>query len=55
MSKNNGIKIGSKEEVLWTKVKQECKVEIEQSENTIKIDKELLKIAENKILLEKRK
>ena len=57
MSKKNklGIVIGTKDEVFWTRVKQETENVIEAGENNIKLQKEIVKIAKEKILLEKRK
>lgn len=53
--KDLGIKIGSPLEVLWTSVKKESKILIEQSENNLIIQKEILKIAEKIIEEEKAK
>ena len=53
--KDLGIKIGTPEEVLWTKVKDESKVLIKQSEDNLIIQREILKLAEDKITLEKEK
>ncbi len=47
--------MGTPIEALWTKVKLESEMTIKQCENTIIIHKEFLKIAKDKILLEKRK
>ena len=49
------VKIGTPTEALWNKVKSESEMMIKQSENTILIHKEFLKLAKDKILLEKRK
>ena len=49
------VKFGTPFEAMWTRVKLEAEMEIKVSENTILIQKELLKIAKDKILLEKRK
>ena len=51
MKKRNdlGIKIGTKKEALWTKVKQEAKILMEQSGDNLEIQKEILKLAEKKI------
>lgn len=49
------IKIGTPLEALWTRVKLEAEMEMKVCENTIIVQKELLKIAKDKILLEKRK
>ena len=48
-----GVKIGSPDEVLWTNVAKEAKVLIEQSENNLKIQTEILKLAEKRIEEEK--
>ena len=48
-------KIGTPAEALWTKVKKEAEILIEQSENSLIIQKEVLKLAKEKILLEQRK
>ena len=53
--KDLGIKIGTPEEVLWTKVKDESKVLIKQSEDNLIIQREILKLAEAKITEEKEK
>lgn len=50
-----GIVIGTKDEVFWTRVKQETEAVIEAGENNLKLQRELLIIAKHKILLEKRK
>jgi len=53
--KDLGVKIGTPLEALWNKVKLEAEMLIKQSENTILVQKEFLKVAKDKILLEKRK
>jgi len=53
--KDLGVKIGTKDEVLWTRVRDEAKALIEQSENNLIIQKEMLKLAEKKIAEEKQK
>lgn len=53
--KDLNLKIGTPLEALWNRVKLEAEMLIKQSENTIVIQKEVLKLAKNKILLEKRK
>ena len=53
--KNLGIKIGSKSQVLWDKVKKEAEILIEQSEDNLIIQKEMLKLANLKIAIEKEK
>ena len=55
MAEEFGIKIGTKREALWTKVKLEAEILIESSEDSLVIQKELLKLAKHNILLEKRK
>jgi len=47
--KDLGIKIGTKIEALWTRVKKEAEALIEQSENNLIIQKEMLKLAKSKI------
>lgn len=53
--KDLGIKIGTPLEVLWTNVKKQTESLIEKIENDLIINKELLKVAKDKILLEQRK
>jgi|TARA_Y100000034_G_C6707621_1_gene312427 DNA primase catalytic subunit len=53
--KDLGIKIGSEDEVLWTRVKEESQSLIKQSENNLKIQREMLKLADSKIEIEKEK
>ena len=50
-----GIKIGTEEEVVWTKVKRESEILIKQSKDNLMIQKEILKLAERKIQEEKGK
>jgi len=50
-----GIKIGTPDEVMWTNVLKESKVLIKQSEDNLKIQREMLKLAERKIEEEKGK
>jgi len=52
--KDLGIKIGTKIEVLWTNVKRESELLINQSENNLIIQKEMLKLAESKIAEEQK-
>jgi len=47
--KDIGVKIGSPLEALWTKVKTEAEVLIKQFEDSLIIQKEVLKLAEQKI------
>ena len=50
-----GIKVGTEAEVVWTRVKREAKILIKQSEDNLMIQKEMLKLAEEKIKEEKEK
>lgn len=53
--KDLGVKIGTPLEVLWTNVKAQTELSITKLENDLIINRELLKVAKNKILLEQRK
>ena len=53
--KDLGLKIGTKENVMWTRVAQESRILIEQSETNLVIQKEVLKLAESKIVEEEKK
>jgi len=53
--KDLGIKIGTPTEVLWTSVKKETEALIKNYENSLIIQKEVLKIAEQKIKEEQSK
>ena len=53
--KDFGIKIGTKAQVLWTKVAKEAEILIEQSEQNIIIQKSIFRMAEKKIADEKEK
>ena len=53
--KDLGIKIGSQEEALWTKVKNEAEALIQQGVNNLKIQRAMLKVAEEKIAEEQAK
>lgn len=55
MPKDLGLKIGTKDQVLWENVAKEAKILIEQSENNLKIQTAMLKLAEEKIAEEKKK
>jgi len=55
MKEDLGIKIGTKEEALWTKVKREAILLIEQSEESLIVQKAMLKLAEEKIKKEEAK
>tara|TARA_Y100000310_G_scaffold295942_1_gene327756 strand:+ start:1473 stop:1655 length:183 start_codon:yes stop_codon:yes gene_type:complete len=48
-----GLKMGSRKEVIWTKIKKEAEILIEQSEENLIIQKELLNLAKTKIAEEK--
>lgn len=50
-----GIKIGTKEEVIWTNVVKEAKVLIEQSDANLIIQKAMLELAEANIKKEQEK
>ena len=50
-----GIKIGTETEALWTNVKTEAELLIKQSNNNLIIQKEMLKVAEQKIAEEQSK
>ena len=52
---NLGLKIGTKDEKLWENVKREALILIEQSENNLKVQKEILKMAERLIKEEQEK
>lgn len=53
--KSDDVKIGTKTEALWTKVRDEAKHLIEQSEQNLIIQKEMRALAERKIKEEQRK
>lgn len=53
--KDLGLKIGTKDQILWEGVAKEARVLIEQSENNLKIQNAMLKLAEEKISEEKEK
>ena len=55
LPKDLGIKIGTPLEVLWTTVKTQMESEIKIGENQLIVNKEMLKVAKDKILLEQRK
>lgn len=54
-SKTNplGVKIGTKQESLWTGIKNKCSENIENSEIELVIQREILKLANLKIIYEK--
>jgi len=49
------VEIGSKAEVLWTRVKKEALILIEQGEDNLIIQRGMLKLAESKIKEEQAK
>ncbi len=53
-AQNLKVKIGTKKEALWTKVKEEAQALIEDSENNLIIQEAMLKLAETKIEEEKK-
>ena len=53
--KNLGLKMGTKDRILWEGVAKEARVLIEQSENNMKIQRAMLDLAEAKIAEEKHK
>lgn len=54
-TKELGVKIGTKDEALWTKVANEARALIQQSKDNLKVQEEMLKVAEQKIKLEQEK
>lgn len=54
MPKDLGLKIGTKDLILWENVAKEARVLIDQSENNLKIQTAMLKLAEEKIAEEKK-
>jgi len=48
--KEGDVKIVSKDEALWTRIKESAKSELEAAENSIKINKVLMLVAEEQIL-----
>ena len=53
--KNEGIVIGTKLEAMWTTVKEARENTIKTFEEALIVEKAILQMAKNKILLEKRK
>ena len=53
--KDLGLKMGSKEMVLWTQVIKETKAMIEQAENNLIVQRTMLKAAELQLVVEKAK
>lgn len=46
---NLGLKMGTKEELFWIRVKEETEIEIQASKNSLLLSEEILKTAERKI------
>ncbi len=53
--KDLGLKVGSKDEVFWTGIKEEAEKEILASKHTIIMDEALVELAKRKIAEEKEK
>ena len=53
--KDMGIKMGTHEEVIWTKVRDEAKTLIQTSKDNMVIQKAMLTLAEENIEIEKKK
>ncbi len=53
--KDLGLKIGSHEEVVWARVRDEAKQLIEQSKDNLIIQNAMLTLAEEQIEIEKKK
>lgn len=51
--KDLGVKIGTKDQVIWEGVAKEARVLIQQSENNLIIQRAMLQLAEQKIAEEK--
>lgn len=47
--KDLGVKIGTKKEALWSRVKKEAEILIKQSQENLMVQKEILKLAESLI------
>lgn len=47
--KNLGIKVGTKDQVLWERVKTEAEQLIKQSQDNLKVQSAMLEMAETKI------
>lgn len=50
-----GVKISTKNEVLWKRIEEETKKIIEELENSLIVQKGFLELSQNKILEEKQK
>lgn len=55
LPKDLGLKMGTKDEVMWTQVAKEAKTLIQQSAQSLKIQNAILLMAEDKIEEEKEK
>tara|TARA_Y100000310_G_C20263307_1_gene614630 strand:- start:481 stop:660 length:180 start_codon:yes stop_codon:yes gene_type:complete len=55
MDKKIDVKIGTKEEALWTRIKKEALVLIEQSNENLIVQKAMLKLATDNIKKEEAK
>jgi len=55
MAEKLGVKIGTKEEVIWTSIKKACEQSIESMEKELIVQREFLKLANEKINQEKAK
>ena len=53
--KDLGLKIGTKDQVVWENVLKEAKVLLEQSEQNIVVQKGMIELAQSKIEAEKKK
>ena len=53
--KDLGVKIGTKKQVIWERVKKEAEILIQESEDNLIIQKGMLALAENNIAAEKEK
>ena len=49
MTEDLGIKIGTEDEILWTSVMNEAEMLIKQSQNNLKVQTAMLKVAEQMI------
>lgn len=55
IDKDLGVKIGTKDEALFTELKENTKAQIEGLEKSLKVNREILKMAEKKIKQEQKK
>ena len=49
MPEDLGVKLGTKSQVLWERVKKQTQIDIENYENSLEIQKEILKLCERRI------